>query len=84
MIRKSPMKTKASESVAQRMARVAGTGNGATLRTRVVQDKRHYSRKEKHKGQSIARAMDFAFYRAIRSIFNIWHAESKRNTKYPR
>ena len=52
------MKTKASESVAQRMARVAGTGNGATLRTRVVQNKRNYSRKEKHKGQSIASAMD--------------------------
>ena len=43
------MKTKASESVSQRKARVAGTGNGATLRTRVVQMKLKYSRKEKHK-----------------------------------
>ena len=57
------MKTKASESASQRQERVAGTGNGATLRTRVVQLKSKYCRKEKHKGQSIARAMDFAFYR---------------------
>lgn len=56
------MKTKATETARQRMARVAGTGNGATLRTRVVQLKSKYTRKEKHKGQSIANAMDFAFY----------------------
>ena len=61
------MKTKASESVSQRKARVAGTGNGATLRTRVVQMKSKYSRKEKHKGQSIARAMDFAFFETVNS-----------------
>ena len=63
------MKTKASESVSQRKARVAGTGNGATLRTRVVQMKLKYSRKEKHKGQSIARAMDFAFLKRLLAIF---------------
>jgi len=56
------MKTKATETARQRMARVAGTSNGATLRTRVVQLKSKYTRKEKHKGQSIANAMDFAFY----------------------
>ena len=49
------------ETKAQRAARIAGTGNGATLRTRLVLDKHKYSRKIKHKGQSIANAMDFAF-----------------------
>ena len=49
------------ETRAQRAARIAGTGNGATLRTRLVLDKKKYSRKIKHKGQSIANAMDFAF-----------------------
>lgn len=46
------------ESKAQRAARIAGTGNGATLRTRVKPDKSKYCRKIKHK--SIALAMDFA------------------------
>ena len=41
------MKTKASESASQRKERVAGTGNGATLRTKVVQLKSKYCRKEK-------------------------------------
>lgn len=49
------------ETKAQRAARIAGTGNGATLRTRLVLDRKKYSRKIKHKGQSIANAMDFAF-----------------------
>ena len=49
------------ETKAQRAARIAGTGNGATLRTRLIPLKQKYSRKEKHKGQSIAKAMDFAF-----------------------
>jgi hypothetical protein len=65
------MKTKASESTSQRKARVAGTGNGATLRTRVVQMKSKYSRKEKHKGQSIASAMDFAFSKLLIAIFRL-------------
>lgn len=52
--------TDIKETRAQRAARIAGTGNGATLRTRTVRDKKKYSRKEKHK--SIALAMDFAFY----------------------
>lgn len=47
------------ETRAQRAARIAGTGNGATLRTRTVRDKTKYTRKIKHK--SIANAMDFAF-----------------------
>ena len=47
------------ETRAQRAARIAGTGNGATLRTRTVRDKTKYTRKIKHK--SIATAMDFAF-----------------------
>ena len=47
------------ETRAQRAARIAGTGNGATLRTRYVPDKKKYSRKIKHK--SLAEARDFAF-----------------------
>lgn len=49
------------ETKAQRAARITGTGNGATLRTRLEPDREKYSRKIKHKGQSIANAMDFAF-----------------------
>ena len=56
------MTMEAKETRAQRAARIAESGNGATLRTRVAPDRKKYSRKEKHKGQSIARAMDFAFY----------------------
>lgn len=50
------------ESAAQRAARIAGTGNGATLRTRLVKDRRKYTRKIKHKARSIAQAIDFVFY----------------------
>lgn len=55
------MAKKAKESRRLREERIAGTGNGATLRTRIVRDRKKYSRKVKHLNKSIAEAMDFAF-----------------------
>ena len=50
----------AKESAALRMLRIDGSQNGATLRTRVVRDKKKYSRNVKHK-KSFADAGDFPF-----------------------
>jgi hypothetical protein len=55
------MSKKAKESRRLRDERIAGTGNGATLRTRIVRDRKKYTRKIKHLNKSIAEAMDFAF-----------------------
>lgn len=55
------MAKKAKESRRLREERIAGTGNGATLRTRIVRDRKKYTRKIKHLNKSIAEAMDFAF-----------------------
>ena len=54
------MAQKAKESARLRQERIAGTSNGMTLRTRVVRDRKKYSRKVKHMKKSIAEAMDFA------------------------
>ena len=54
------MAHKAKESARLRQERIAGTSNGMTLRTRVVKDRKKYSRKIKHMKKSIAEAMDFA------------------------
>lgn len=54
------MAQKAKESARLRQERIAGTSNGMTLRTRVVRDRKKYSRKNKHMKKSIAEAMDFA------------------------
>lgn len=54
------MANKAKESARLRDERIAGTSNGMTLRTRVVRDRKKYSRKIKHSKKSIAEAMDFA------------------------
>ena len=54
------MAQKAKESARLRQERIAGTSNGMTLRTRVVKDRKKYSRKIKHIKKSIAEAMDFA------------------------
>ena len=43
------MKTKAKETKRQRAERIANSNNGNTMRTRVVKDKKKYSRKSKHK-----------------------------------
>jgi len=42
-------KNSAKETERMRKERIAGTDNGRTLRTRVVKDKKKYSRKTKHK-----------------------------------
>ena len=52
------------ESQKLRAERIAGTGNGSTLRTRVVRDRTKYTRKIKFK-KSVADAADFAFYGSL-------------------
>jgi len=52
------MARKPKESARLREERIAGTGNGITLRTRVVRDRTKYTRKFKHK-KSPATAEDF-------------------------
>lgn len=42
-------KKSAKETERMRKERIASTNNGCTLRTRVVKDKKKYSRKQKHK-----------------------------------
>lgn len=43
------MATKAKENERMRNERIASSDNGRTLRTRVIKDKKKYSRKKKHK-----------------------------------
>ena len=43
------MATKAKENERMRKERIAGSDNGRTMRTRVVKDKKKYTRKKKHK-----------------------------------
>ena len=43
------MSTKAKENERMRKERIAGSNNGRTMRTRVVKDKKKYTRKTKHK-----------------------------------
>lgn len=50
----------AKESAAIRSLRIDGSCNGATLRTRVIKNKKLYNRNFKHK-KSFADAGDFAF-----------------------
>ena len=54
------MKTKAKESNRQRAERIANSNNGNTMRTRVVKDKKKYTRKTKHKKMS-KEEVDVAF-----------------------
>ena len=46
------MATKAKETKKQRATRIAESNNGRTMRTRVVKDKKKYTRKTKHKKYS--------------------------------
>ena len=45
------MDNTAKETERLRTDRISGTSNGATLRTRVVQDKTKYTRKTKYRGK---------------------------------
>jgi len=53
----------ARESAAIRSLRIDGSCNGATLRTRVIKNKKLYNRNFKHK-KSFADAGDFPFIKA--------------------
>ena len=66
------------ESARLREERIAGTDNGLTLRTRVVRDRKKYTRKIKHR-KSIAEAMDFALLRKF-AIFGAWLRNRKRKS----
>lgn len=50
----------ARESALQRSLRIQESANGATMRTRVIKNKKAYDRNPKHK-KSFANAEDFAF-----------------------
>lgn len=56
-------KNSAKENERMRKERIAGSDNGRTMRTRVVKDKKKYSRKKKHK--------EFDADECVRNIFNI-------------
>ncbi len=58
----------AKESARLRTLRIDGSQNGATLRTRIVRDKKKYTRTLKHK-KSLANAGDFPFYGNVRDFF---------------
>lgn len=45
-------KNSAKENERMRKERIAGSDNGRTMRTRVVKDKKKYTRKTKHKKMS--------------------------------
>ena len=68
------------ESARLREERIAGTDNGLTLRTRVVRDRKKYTRKIKHR-KSIAEAMDFALCGNF-AIFGAWLRNRKRKSLY--
>ena len=59
----------AKESAMLRMLRIDGSQNGATLRTRIVRDKKKYNRNIKHR-KSLASARDFAFMGKIFDFFS--------------
>lgn len=69
------MAQKAKESARLRKERIAGTSNGMTLRTRMVRDRKKYTRKLKHNKKSIAEAMDFALI--WRSARLLWPARPR-------
>ncbi|MCQ2096920.1 MAG: hypothetical protein MJY87_03130 [Fibrobacter sp.] len=58
----------AKESAAMRSLRIDGSSNGATLRTRVIRNKKLYNRNFKHK-KSFADAGDSVFLCSCHEIF---------------
>jgi len=75
------MAQKAKESARLRRERIAGTSNGMTLRTRVVKDRKKYTRKLKHNKKSIAEAMDFALiWRSARLLWRVLPRTSLRSS----
>ena len=70
--------TRPKENARLREERIAGTDNGLTLRTRVVRDRKKYTRKIKHR-KSIAEAMDFALCGNF-AIFGAWLRNRKRES----
>lgn len=75
------MAQKAKESARLRQERIAGTSNGLTLRTRVVKDRKKYTRKLKHNKKSIAEAMDFSLiWRSARLLWRVLPRTSLRSS----
>ncbi len=66
---KGSANSSALESKAMRSLRIDGSCNGATLRTRVIKNKKLYNRNFKHK-KSFADAGDFPFF--ISSFFRVF------------
>lgn len=67
-----------------RTERIRETNNGNTMRTRIITDKSHYSRKLKHKNKSIADAMDFSFSIEARKFPGKCHAHLGSLAAYPK
>ena len=55
-------KTVAKENERMRKERIAGSDNGRTMRTRVVKDKKKYTRKTKHKKNENSAAEMFDYF----------------------
>ena len=60
--------TEAKENERMRNERIAGSDNGRTMRTRVVKDKKKYTRKKKHKENELNNAHEevMKLYKLVR------------------
>lgn len=59
------MSTKAKENERMRKERIAGSDNGRTMRTRVVNDKKKYTRKTKHKNAEDGHKLVMNLYKTV-------------------
>ena len=71
-------KNSAKENERMRKERIAGSDNGRTMRTRVVKDKKKYTRKTKHKkNEKSADEMMEDFGRSLKKLgINIFYRDT--------
>ena len=58
-------KNSAKENERMRKERIAGSDNGRTMRTRVVKDKKKYTRKTKHKNAEDGHELVMNLYKTV-------------------
>ena len=58
-------KNSAKENERMRKERIAGSDNGRTMRTRVVNDKKKYTRKTKHKNAEDGHKLVMNLYKTV-------------------
>lgn len=63
--KKKNTKKSAKENERMRNERIAGSDNGRTMRTRVVKDKKKYTRKKKHKNEEDGHEMVMNLYKMV-------------------